>query len=122
VSAHGNATLDGVTLMVTSSSGMAYANVGVITPLLDDGTFAGGNAVMQTAALPFRQETIGFATADIADVVALDADRDAKDTVSWTDPDGTVYSVVVFEFTRSRSGNSLWECTAVLVEAPAGGS
>ncbi len=120
MSAHGNASLDAVTIQQTSTTGMAYANAATITPLLDNGSFAGGNAVMQTAALGFRQCTIGFSVDDAADIVVFDGDRDSKDVVTYVDPDGTVFSVVLFDFTRTMAGNGLWDCSAVLVEAPAG--
>lgn len=114
----GNATLDGVTIMQTSTSGFDRPGRLVITPLLDNGTFGPDNAVVQSSALGLSEARIEFTTDVDSDVATLRASKDALDEVTYVDEASTSWSVLIAELTTTRSGARLWDCSARLIVVP----
>ena len=114
----GNATLLGVPIMQTSTSGFARPSRVVQTPLLDDGTDADDQVVLQSSAKGIREAQIAFVTDDDDDVADL---RDMKDSLvsgTYVDEAGTSWTVILAELTTTRSGHDLWDCTARLLVPP----
>lgn len=111
----GNATLAGVTLLQTSTSGFDRPARLVITPLLDDGTDAADNVVLQSSSLGIREAQIGFSLDDDSDVAALRTAKDALTAETYADEAGNSWLVLIAELTTVRSGGDLWACTARLI-------
>lgn len=111
-------TLDGIDLLGTIWSGFAYPQNAQIVTLLSDGVTPGGNAVMQSSALTFRQATISFKLEADADVAALRAIAATHEEVTFVDYSGASAQVRVLELSASMAGHELWDCAASLVEVP----
>ena len=118
MSTTGNASLMGVTIMQTSTSGFARPSRITLTPLLDDGTDADDMVVLQSSAKGIREASIGFVTDDDSE---LDTLREAKDSLAagtYQDENGDSWTVILAELTSTRVGSSLWDCTARLLVPP----
>lgn len=115
----GQVTLDVYPLMQTSETVWAVPDNVSVTPLLDDGSNSIGNAVLQSSGLTVLTKTIGWSTDDKAVFDGLLALRYAGTTVVYIDPEGDAAFVVITSLSAQRTGRSLWEGSATLVQPPA---
>lgn len=118
MSTTGNASLMGVTIMQTSTSGFSRPSRITLTPLLDDGTDADDMVVLQSSAKGIREAQIGFNTDDDSELDTLRAAKDSLASGTYQDENGDSWTVILAELTSTRVGSALWDCTARLLVPP----
>jgi hypothetical protein len=112
-------SLDGITILQTSTGRFAYPPNAQMVPILDNGTQLTGNAIMQGTALGWRQADIAFSLDDEDDVDAVRADAETHEAIVYVDHLAVTHAVRILTFAASMDGNALWACTATLVEEEA---
>lgn len=100
---------------VQAWTGFDYPETAQVVRLLGDGVDV-GNAVVQQSAIPFREATISGTLTSSTDVGNLRTYYAGKTVQTFTDNDGTNYSVEIFDLVVSLIYPSVWTYSCRLVE------
>lgn len=111
-------TLGDLDLMQASFTGFQYPGRALVVPLLAADPSVGGNAVMQSGALGFRQAVVSWLADGTADKDTALGYHHALSAQDYVDHDGTSYTVRVIEFSAQLRVGDFWDCTATLLEVP----
>lgn len=109
--------LGAMTLMQTAYSGFDHPARAQVVSLLAADPATSGNAVLQSAALGFRQATVSW-VAPLSEVETARGYHEALSSQAYTDHDGTSYTVRVIAFSAAVRVGNLWDVTATLLEMP----
>lgn len=94
-----------------------FTHAGLITRtrLIGDGTLDSHNEILQSTALPNRQAQFRAIVFTLDDLNTLRGYHEAMEPVDFTDREGYVHSVVVFELAVTEQ-KRFFDCTLTLVE------
>lgn len=116
-------TLGDLDLWESSYSGFTYPQTAQVVPVLAVSGTIGGNAVLQSGGLPWRQARL-TATGPEADVAEIRGYYESREEVPFVDRFGVTRTVRVLEFSQDVILGDLWAYSLTLLEVtpPAVGS
>lgn len=104
--------------LMESYSGFDYPGRALIVPLLAPSTSAGGNAVLQSGALGFREAKITWLAVGETEVATARGYYEDLSEQTFTDFSGVDHAVRLTEFSAQARAGDFWDVSATMVERP----